>query len=198
LPTMQELVSITDLTAHEPAIDSSVFPSTPINSFWTSTPSAADATRAWLVSFAYSDANFDVTTAKYYARCVRDPVAHTGTRYTVNTDTVVDKFTGLTWQRNPATTQRDFTGAKTYCQNVSLGGVTGWRLPSRNELLTVVDVTVGTVAVDTTVFGIPATVNYFWSASIDPISSNPWFIAFREGGVTFADPIAAAGVRCVR
>jgi len=51
---------------------------------------------------------------------------------------VFDSVTGLVWERNlvAATTA---AAALTYCQNLTLDGLTEWRLPSRLELLTIVD-----------------------------------------------------------
>src|SRR5664279_4073220 len=61
-------------------------------------------------------------------------------RYTVTSGTVYDSKTKLTWQQVVPATGYIWAAAKTYCVGVgaSLGG-TGWRLPTRNELLTIVD-----------------------------------------------------------
>jgi hypothetical protein len=198
LPSMIELVSITDLSVQSPAINQVAFPNTPPDLFWTATPFAAGATEAWIVSFAYSDPNRDALTTSWYARCVRDPVVRGGGRYTLTTDTVSDAFTGLMWERIPSATERSDADAAAYCNAANIGTLDGWRLPTRNELLTVVDVTRHPTAIDTTVFGIPAAVNFFWSSSLDAGSARPWFVAFREGGIAFSDAMALAGVRCVR
>lgn len=47
---------------------------------------------------------------------------------------VLDRETGLVWQRVPDTTQRQFANAYHYCAQLSLGGKYGWRLPAVNEL----------------------------------------------------------------
>ena len=59
-------------------------------------------------------------------------------QYTVAADTVKDNKTGLTWQRTvPAQTYAQ-PNAATYCQRLNLGGFSsGWRLPSKLELETI-------------------------------------------------------------
>jgi len=59
----------------------------------------------------------------------------------LNDEAVLDKETGLTWAANA-----NLDGTKTwqaainYCGNLSLGGRKGWRLPTREELASLVDV----------------------------------------------------------
>ncbi|TXT33139.1 MAG: hypothetical protein FD135_5547 [Comamonadaceae bacterium] len=51
LPNVKELSSITVKTRSNPAIDVMAFPATPSSWFWTSTPSAFNASFAWGVNF---------------------------------------------------------------------------------------------------------------------------------------------------
>lgn len=48
---------------------------------------------------------------------------------------------GLMWQDNEdaKTIQRDWTGAKEYCEDLTLGGLYDWRLPNIDELKSIVD-----------------------------------------------------------
>jgi hypothetical protein len=193
---MIELTSITDLTTQDPAIDGLAFPSTPSDDFWTTTPRAGTTTNHWIVTFLWGAPNSDISTALHYARCMRDPTARTGQRYTTDTQMVRDSFTGLTWQRNPSNTQSDFATTSQYCASLTIGTLADFRLPTRNELMSIVD-TSQNVAVDTAVFGLPTGVNYFWSQSRDAGTARQWFVAFREGGTPYSDPLTNAGVRCV-
>lgn len=54
-------------------------------------------------------------------------------------DTVFDRATGLTWQRNPDFTRRDFHQAGTYAASLDLAGHTDWRLPTIQELASIAD-----------------------------------------------------------
>jgi hypothetical protein len=73
LPTVKELRSIVDFTiaGPGPTIDQTAFPSTPSESFWTSSQYAGSSGSAWYVFF-YNGAssNYDVS-AHLWARCVR-------------------------------------------------------------------------------------------------------------------------------
>ena len=51
LPTVKELQSLVDIRAVNPAIDTTAFPSTPVDYFWSSSPHVLDAGRVWAVSF---------------------------------------------------------------------------------------------------------------------------------------------------
>jgi hypothetical protein len=68
LPNVKELSSITDKTRSIPAIDVTVFPATPSNWFWTSTPYAGDASVAWGVDFNDGCVNYYF---RFYSGLVR-------------------------------------------------------------------------------------------------------------------------------
>jgi len=52
---------------------------------------------------------------------------------------VLDKETGLVWFKSPDTTQRSWQAAIDYCADLALGGRKGWRLPSMEELASLID-----------------------------------------------------------
>ena len=52
---------------------------------------------------------------------------------------VLDKETGLVWEQSPSTTSRTWTTAITECYNKNVGGRKGWRLPTVEELASLVD-----------------------------------------------------------
>ena len=76
LPNRTELESLVDLTRFDPAIDPAVFPNTPSERYWSSTPAISanifDLTRAWsvyfLAGFSAADGNSSPT---HYVRLVR-------------------------------------------------------------------------------------------------------------------------------
>ena len=53
-----------------------------------------------------------------------------------------DKATGLVWQDNSdaKNVQKDWSGAKGYCQNLTLEEKSDWRLPTIKELQSIVDI----------------------------------------------------------
>lgn len=53
IPNKKELRTLVAKNCYRPSINSSVFPNTPLNFFWTSSPAAHFDSGAWLVSFNY-------------------------------------------------------------------------------------------------------------------------------------------------
>jgi hypothetical protein len=198
LPTRIELVSLIDFTIASPGptINSAAFPGATADPFWTSSSSAAAADYGWNVTFYIGDANvgFDKGTSK--VRCVRGSPKCYKTRFTIQGAGVVqDNATGLIWQMTLDPSSRTWADAKPYC--AALGA--SWRLPSVNELQTIVDDTKSAPSIDSNVF--PQTPGKaFWTSSAfagDPPGS-AWLVAFDLGTASFDDGSSLNSVRCVR
>ena len=58
-------------------------------------------------------------------------------------DAVLDKKTGLVWEKSPQTTSARWSVARRTCAEKNVGGQKGWRLPSLEELASLVDYSVG-------------------------------------------------------
>jgi hypothetical protein len=73
LPSRIELYSLVDFTSANPTIDSSAFPDTPAEHFWSSSRFVGDRASAWGVNFGFSVgfAFKDPTSATHLVRCVR-------------------------------------------------------------------------------------------------------------------------------
>lgn len=54
-------------------------------------------------------------------------------------DAVLDKKTGLVWEKSPQATSAIWSVARRTCVEKSVGGQKGWRLPSLEELASLVD-----------------------------------------------------------
>jgi Protein of unknown function (DUF1566) len=126
--------------------------------FWSSTLVAGSGgASAWYVDF---DANAllggpviategldapDGTTQGHFVRCVAGPptapaAAAPPARYTVPGDgTVVDNVTQLTWQQAPDAGAVALEQATAACSSLVLAGMSGWRLPTSKELVSVLD-----------------------------------------------------------
>ena len=117
-------------------------------------------------------------------------------RYTIASGTVYDTQTKLTWQQMISTSSYTWADAKAYCSALSLNG-TGWRLPSINELQTIVyDST--NPAVDGAVFSMTPS-EYFWSSSsVVQDSSRAWTTFFANGSTYSFAVTTPENVRCVR
>lgn len=71
LPNVKELAAVTERLCVRPAINSSVFPDTPPDDFWSSTPSLTDTQRAWVVAFFNSSHSIKQKDRFIYVRLVR-------------------------------------------------------------------------------------------------------------------------------
>jgi hypothetical protein len=112
---------------------------------------------------------------------------------------VTDSVTGLYWQRTPPSQTYSQIGAETYCQSLSLGAFgSGWRLPTIMELVSIVDYSRYSPAIDQNAF--PGTVSgIFWSSSPEPNlgGGTGAAINFRDGAVTGGPVAQMEAVRCV-
>ncbi|MDP9150922.1 MAG: DUF1566 domain-containing protein [Myxococcota bacterium] len=197
LPSMIELVSIVDLSQAEPAIRGDAFPSTPSSPFWSAQLDVTNSGLGWYVYFKNGGAygGNDVVDPQR-VRCVRSPAAHTASSYLVADATVYDPNTKLTWQRTVEPSSYAWTDAQSRCATVPPLG--SWRLPSLNELMTLVDLTRFDPAVDATAF--PSTpIDFFWSLSVSvaPVGT-AWGVNFNRGSAGASLTANASRVRCVR
>ena len=71
LPSIEELVSITDKSKVNPSINETYFKSVTSNYYWSSTTLASDSSLAWGVYFNYGYDGWYNKTSSYYVRCVR-------------------------------------------------------------------------------------------------------------------------------
>jgi len=125
--------------------------------------------------------------------------------YTDNGDgTVTDNATGLVWQKcsrgqnNDTTcsgtaTLANWINAGSYCSSLSLAGKT-WRLPSRQELETLLNYSQFYPTIDTTIF--PSTGTFYWSSTKNG-TYNAWRVNFSHGDVIPHNKANNLYVRCV-
>ena len=117
-----------------------------------------------------------------------------------NSEAVLDRETGLVWEQSPSTSTPDWFLASEHCINLNAGSRTGWRLPTIQELLSLVDRSVSFPSLPS---GHPFTnvqPSFYWSASTYASStSNAWIVAvFHLGIVGNGDKSNAHFVWCVR
>jgi hypothetical protein len=120
-------------------------------------------------------------------------------RYETTTDgVVVDSVTGLMWQRLLPNKFFTFEGAVRRCEEMTLGGHHDWRLPSRIELVSLIDTSRTQPSIDVDAFpGTPS--DWFWTAS--PANGDPsaaWYVYFYFGYPKTDDRGSKFSVRCVR
>ena len=112
---------------------------------------------------------------------------------------VLDKETGLVWDKSPDTLPRSWLDGLGYCFTKLLGGRKGWRLPTIEELASLVDSTVIGPALPP---GHPFTnvqVAYYWSATTSAANSGfAWYVNLNDGHVGALDKTGTDLVWCVR
>lgn len=71
VPNVKELASLTEKQCVRPAINETLFPNTPSDDFWSSTPSLSDQQRAWVVAFFNSSNSIKEKNLFVFVRLVR-------------------------------------------------------------------------------------------------------------------------------
>lgn len=112
--------------------------------------------------------------------------------------TVYDVKTRLSWQQSASTGTSTWAGSKTYCERLNLDG-TGWRLPTIQELQTIVDETQIGPAIDPTAFPSQPDSD-FWTSTPwgGGGSGSAWKVDFHDGSTNIYDINALYPIRCVR
>ena len=111
---------------------------------------------------------------------------------------VLDRVTGLSWQQHPDAQQLTFADATQHCAALSLAGFDDWRLPSRLELISILDTTRTQPSINVAAF--PDTPSdWFWSST--PSASDAqsaWYLYFYFGYPKTDLVSNRFSVRCVR
>ncbi len=200
LPTVFELMTIVNYGTYSAAINSAYFPNTLSWFYWSSTVYAPNTPFAWYVVFYDGHANRNDKTNSDNVRCVRGEQAPSN--FTDNGNgTVTDTVTGLMWQKQDDATGRTWEQAISYCEDLSLGGFTDWRLPNIKELGALVDFTKATSPVINTTYFPGTQSSYYWSSTTYVSgSTSAWYVQFSNvGGVgSLGNKADFHYARCVR
>jgi hypothetical protein len=129
---------------------------------------------------------------------------------------VLDRETGLVWERSPESTRRNLRQAASACHNKAVGGRKGWRLPAIAELSSLVDPGQADPALpaghpfSNVQFNVPIFQVVYWSSNTFPeevgaavppfpITVDTEILSFRDGAVGLASSRASSLLAwCVR
>ena len=113
---------------------------------------------------------------------------------------VTDRATNLVWQRQEVDDNdyKSWYEAWDYCADLNLGGKTDWRLPSAEELISIVYYGTFDPAINSSVFWYTKSL-YYWSATTDAGNSTwAWSVGFFSGSGYYDIKSSGKYVRCVR
>jgi hypothetical protein len=116
-------------------------------------------------------------------------------------DAVLDKNTGLVWEKSPQMADAKWDVARFTCINKTVGGQKGWRLPSIPELTSLIDPSV-TPPGPTLPPGHPfvnvQSANYWSATTIAESPTAAWMVFFNAGAVLNTNRNIKSQVWCVR
>jgi hypothetical protein len=149
----------------------------------------------------YADASWDQTLpCTTLDNCPRFTVLSN-----MNSAAVLDHQTGLVWEKSPSTNPLPWAseGATTYCNNLSLGNRKGWRLPTIQELASLVDADPANTSFPRLQPGNPFQnvqgTSLYWAANpISPDGVFAWTMFFFDGSLAVDLSIDNHFVWCVR
>jgi Protein of unknown function (DUF1566) len=142
----------------------------------------------WAV-FAAGPTEAVTAAGPYYAMPSWDQTLPASTRFIVLTnmssEAVLDRETGLVWEQTPSTDPSTWEDAQIHCIALNKGNRGGWRLPTVQELRSLVDPTQVDPALPA---GHPSSSNvqssFYWSATTDARNASyAWAVYFGSGGV---------------
>lgn len=103
----------------------------------------------------------------------------------------------LIWQDGNEDIKKEWKEAKEYCKNLNYAGYTDWRLPTKTELLSIVDYTRHSPAINKAFKNGKS--GWCWSSTLGAWdSSRAWFVDFSLGYSDSFSLSASSCVRCVR
>ncbi len=171
---------------------------------WSSAADAGYSSQAWLAHLNESDIgtgscsiSSQLKALSHSVLCVR------GGQYPAQglTDngngTITDNNTGLMWQKDEPGSAA-WQAALDYCNGLSLGGRSDWRLPDVKELESLNDSTRYSPAINTTYFPNAYPLAYWASTTFFSAPKEAWYVSFHDSSVSGSDKSGSAYVRCVR
>jgi hypothetical protein len=116
---------------------------------------------------------------------------------------VLDNETRLVWEQSPSTATYDWVDAQLHCNSATVGNRMGWRLPTLQELTSLIDPTQSNPSLPG---GHPFSnvgPYVYWSAtsSIPSTGNPPWSVTFEDNGRVLTGAGTGTGatvVWCVR
>ena len=140
----------------------------------------------------------------YYATPSWDQTLPASTRFIVLTNfgsaAVLDRETGLVWEKSPILSSFIWSSAQFHCNRLTTGGRLGWRLPTLQELASLVDPSVlpGPTLPSGHPFSNVQSSDYWSATSFAGGNAFAWAVRFNDGDVGLVDRGTLHAAWCVR
>ncbi len=152
-----------------------------------------------MVTMEHQDLSLNVRADQYVATDIKN-------LFDVRDEVIVDLATGLMWQQSGSKEQLTYAGAKVYIEELNAGeglaGFTDWRLPTVEELLSLIDKErySNDLRIDPR---FDSTQTWGWSADLwqkkdEVLAESAWYVYFVDGIVLLGDFDSNHYVRAVR
>ena len=135
LPEILELISIINLNYYNPVMDP-IFNGT-ASFYWSSVPTS-NTDGIWGVNFFSGIVNYSPEIILKSVRAVYHEINDIPDNWIVNAHTIINKRTGLMWQRETFPSALNWKAALAHCESLTLDNYSDWRLPNIKELLSIV------------------------------------------------------------
>lgn len=205
LPTINELYSIVtyEIPFTSPLVNRKYFENTIPSVYWSSTQLANNVHQSWGLNFIIGWANVYPEESRCYVRAVRgeksESISYTSNE---NKDTVTDNNSGLMWQQDGfASDYKTWAEALKYCENLTLGGFSDWRMPTVKEIMSLVDYSQSKEPVINTNYFTNTMPLFYWSsttADYEDLPRHAWGVDFGDGSPFFDVKTTSSPVRAVR
>lgn len=203
MPSIKELSFLANNTGTDPCITTTYFPLVKTTArIWSGTPSASDSTKSWFYNISYNQPLAYAKSSEFQVWAVRGE-EKTSEFEVYGSSIIKDKKTNLMWQKISAKGDEDkgmtFEDAVSYCENLELGGFKDWRLPSRNELMSLVEFNLKAPAIDPLFLDMTDDVWYWTSTTFyNAFEKYAWSINFYSTGFGYLTKADLQWVRAVR
>jgi hypothetical protein len=165
---------------------------------------------ATLLALGAGSATAD-SVAPYYANPSWDQQLPASTRFIVLSNwgsaAVLDRETGLVWEQSPSATRQPWASAQSICNRKAVGNRLGWRLPTLQELASLIDPSLA-VSPPLPTSPIPLPIGnpfaniqkfFYWSATTNEQSpTSAWVVGLDDGTPTSAVKTGTGNIWCVR
>jgi len=183
LPNINEMATLLNMDQANNGIQAKYFPNSMQGGYWTSTTYAGDSQKAWQISFVTGKNAYDVKSKLMYVRAVRGSMTgYELSRFVNNMNgTITDTLTGLMWQKDDSQNPLTWEEAITQFNDLLLADHTDWRMPTREELRSIVDYSRITPSIYINQFPNTVLGNY-WTSTAHPFQENHiWCIHYYNG-----------------